>query len=517
MIKMRIRQRLASNTTYLALNWIFATMFSVVFWTILGKALNPSSYGVVSVFFQISTLLSGFCLVGLGSTVNKLVPEFLQGGRMDKVQGILSFSFKFTIAVSLLVALIVFAFSKQLAPVLKLRDDVMIFTAVSALIMTPVSLFDYVYYGFQNMKKQFATNFVGGLTKVVLAGGFVTMGMGYIGAVIALLASEFVTLLVRLEKKVFTLSKTSVVDMKKIVSFSAPALVVFISTTILSESQYVMLSALKTTTDVGLMSIGMKIPSIIGVVPVIFFTSLAPIVSGLSISKNAKPRQSYLVKIVFRYTLFCIVPMSAFLILFSKYAILLFATSEYLSAINLLAVLTVAIAIQGLSGFLLTNLYSIGEPKKCMYLQVISSVLYLVMSITMTYYFSTMGMAVAYLVSNLFLFAISFYYLSRHLSFSMPLSDVARIAIATAVSVVLIVLAMPYINNFVVAIAAAVLAGGVYALVLLPMNFYITEDISALDMIAGKVPIVSWVVGITKRTASRFIRRSYKEIVFGKK
>jgi O-antigen/teichoic acid export membrane protein len=511
---MTIRQKLASNTTYLFLNWSSATVLSVIFWIILGKTLEPSAYGIVSVFFQAVTLFSGMSAFGLNSAINKLVPEFLERGRMDKVQGILSFSFKFVIAVSVVIAMMMVAFSGQLAPIMKLQNDVVIFMAVAVVIMAPTTLFDYVYYGFQNMKKQFLTNLAGGLSKVAFAIILIYMGAGYVGAVLALILSYGVTLLTRLEKRIFNLSKHPVFDRKNIIKFSVPAFIVFISSTILNESQYIMLSAMKTMEIAGLMSISMKIPSIIGVVPVIFFSALAPIVSGLSAVRHPKLRQSYLVKVVFRYTVFIIVPMSVFLIVFSKYVILLFATSEYLSATNILAVLTVAAAVHGICGFLSTNLYSIGRPRIFMIIQILSSAMYLFLSIPMTYYFSAMGMAVSYLLSNVALFAMSFFYLRKYLDFGLPHWDVARIAAGTVVSFALLELAMPYIHNFIVAAIASVLAGVVYIIVLLPTNFYIVEDLTVLDMLANRLPFLKRPIMFARGVLAAFVSRSYKETIF---
>jgi len=511
---MTIKHKLISNTTYLFLNWFSATVFSVIFWTILGKTLLPSSYGTVSIFFQVATLLSGISAFGLNSAITKLVPEFLERKQLDKVQGILSFSFKFVVTVSIVIAAIIIVFSNQLAPLMNLRSDIVLLTAASVVIMSPTTLFDYVYYGFQNMKKQFITNFVGGLSKIAFAAAFVFFGMDYIGASLALLLSYVVTLLTRLEKRIFRLSKHPIIDKKNIIKFSVPAFIIFVCSAILNESQYIVLSAMKTTEVTGLMSIGMKIPSVIGVVPVIFFSALTPIISGLSAAKHPKLRQSYLVKVVFRYNLFFIIPMSMFLILFSKYAILLFAAAEYLSATNLLVVLTIATAVHGLCGFLLSNLYSIGQPKISMVIQVISSVVYLLLSIPMTYYFSAMGMAIAYLLSNVALFAMSFFYLKKYLAFEVPLSDIGRIAAGTAVSVALLLLAMPYIHNFIVAIVASIIAGGVYMFTLLPLNFYITEDVTVLGILADRVPIVKWPIRLARSIVARFVNRSYKEAVF---
>jgi O-antigen/teichoic acid export membrane protein len=453
-------------------------------------------------------------MLGLNSAIIKLVPEFLERKQMDKVQGTLLFSFKIIIAASVGIAFIMVVFSNQLAPMMNLHSDTVLFTAALVAIMSPTTLFDCIYQGFQNMKKQFTTNFLGGLSKIVLAVVLIFSGMGDIGAMLALILSYVVTLFARLEKRMFNLSKHPIVDKPAIIKFSVSAFMVFICSTILNGSQYIVLSAMETTEAAGMMSISMRIPLVISTIAVIFFSALAPIVSGLSADRRPKSRQSYLVKLVFRYSLFLMVPISVLLMLFSKYTILFFATPEYLPATELLVVMTAATAISGICGLFLSNLYSIGQPKLYMTTQIISAAIYMALSIPMTYYFSAMGMAVAYLVSNIALLMMSFSCLRKYLTFNLPLSDIGRIAAGTFVSIAPILLVMPYIHNFTIAILASALAGGVYMLVLLPMNFYITEDLTVLDVIADKVPPARRPIMLARGMVAKFVDRSYKETSF---
>jgi O-antigen/teichoic acid export membrane protein len=509
---MAIKHKLVSNTTYLFLNWASVTAFSLGFWLLMGKTLSPSSYGVVSVFLQVATFLSGVAALGLNSTIVKLVAEFLERKQMGKVQGIIMFSFKSVIAASLLISVALVAMSGELAPLLKMPVNVLMLAAASVTIISTTTLFDFIYYGFQRMKRQFVTNLVGGVSKIAFAAAFIFLGLDYVGATLALVLSYLAILISRLERRMFRMSEHPIVDRAAITKFAVPAFIVFICTTIFTGSQYVMLSVMKTTEDAGLMSIAMQVPSVISTVSVIFFLALISTVSGLSAGRNPKPMQSYLVKLVFRYDLFIMVPMAAFMVVLSKYAVLFFASPQYLPAADLLAVMAVATALYGLCGLLMSSMYSIGRPDDYMKIQVGVAVLYMALAVPLTYYFSAMGMAVAYLLSNLAFFAVGVLRLRKYLDFAVPLADVGRIAAATAISVALLAAATPYIHGSVVAIAAAALAGGVYMAVMLPMKFYINEDLIVFDVIAEKTPFMRWPLGLVKGIFKKFVNRSYKDV-----
>lgn len=508
---MTIKHKLVSNTTYLFLNWTAVTVFSLVFWLLLGKTLSPSSYGIVSVFLQVATFLSGVAALGLNGTINKLVAEFLERKQMGKVQGIINFSFKFVIAASLLIAVTLAAMSGWLAPLLKVPVGVLMLAAGSVTIISTTNLFDYIYYGFQRMKRQFITNLVGGVSKIAFAAAFIFLGFDYIGAALALVLSYLTILISRLERHMFRLSEHPIVDRGAITKFAVPAFVVFICATMFTGSQYVMLSAMKTTEAAGLMAIAMQIPSLINTVSVIFFLALGSIVSGLSASRNPKPMQSYLVKLVFRYDLFIMVPMAAFMMVLSKFAVLFFASPQYLPAADLLTVMAAATALYGLSGLFMSSMYSIGKPEEYMKIQVGIAVLYMALAVPLTYYFSAMGMAVAYLLSNLAFFAAGALRLRKYLDFAVPLSDIVRIAAATAITAVLLVAALPYIHGSIMAIAAAAVSFGVYALIMLPLKFYIGEDLTVLDVISEKVSVARMPVAAAKRILENFVDRSYKK------
>lgn len=509
---MSIKDKLISNTTYLSLNWFFITLFSAVFWIIIAKTLPPESLAIVAISFQISTILSGISVLGLSSAINKLIPEMLERGNRDKIQGLILFSFKFTFITSLIIATTLVLLSGSLSTLLQIQKETLWAAAVLIIFMTPVTIFDYIYHGFQNMKKLFLTNFLGGLFKITLVWLLIFFGFGYFGAIFAILLSYAITFVSRLEKRILRISKTPVVDKDLILKFSMPALTVFIFSAMLNESQFVLLSMMGVSAyQTGLFAVGVKISNFIPIIPIILFSALVPIISGLSANKKSKTRQSYLVKLVFRYSLFFILPVSVFLIILSKYAILLFSTPEYLSATNLLAILITAFMFRGLASFLLSNLYSIGRPKKYRDIQIASSFAYLLLAVPFTYFFSATGLATSYLLSNIFLFVLSVVCLGKHLKFMPPRNDIFRVLFSVLISSALIVAMMQYVDNFWMAGVVAIIGGFSYLMILLKLDFYIEEDLTAVGALSNKIPLFKEKILMVRKYAEKFVKRSYRE------
>lgn len=485
------------------------TLLSLIYWLIIGKTLSPQSYGVVATSLQISMFLSYFSILGMDITVTKLIPELVERKRKTKIQGLIKFSLKIISVPSITIALILIIFSFQLSPLLKLEPKVLWLTALSIITYTLAKFLGSIHYGFQDIKKFFWTNFYGQLTKVVLSSALILLGFGYFGPLVGFLICFLIISITRFSKRLFTISKKTVIDKKLILKYSIPAFVTVIFSILFNNTQYIILILLKTGEATGLFALGMIISSVITVIPSVLSSALFPITSQLSVNKNRKSRQVYLLKLVFRYGLFFTLPIAVFLILFSRYAILFFSRPEYLPATDLLPFLTIAGVFFSLGYIFLSNLYAIGKPKTQRNIFAVVSSVYLFLAIPLTYYFSGRGLAIAYLLSTILFFCLSFIFIRKHLTFKFPVKDIGRIIFGVLVSFLFLILARQFIHNFLVASVFVIVAVIIYLLVLLKLNFYIEEDLKILDFISEKSPILKDEIVRFRNYVSKFISRSY--------
>lgn len=504
---MTIKDKLISNTTYLSLNWVFNTIFFMSFWILLGKTLSPDSYGMIAVALQVATFLSSLSLVGLGTTINKLIPELVERKRRDKIRSLISVSLTIVLFFSLIFSGGLIIFSLQFPNFLKLSSDVLWLVVVTIIVMTFANILANIHYGFQNMKKYFLTYFYGGLSMIIFALLFTYLGLGYVGAIIAFTLSYVVMFLTRLERNMFKISKKTSIDKKIIVKYCIPAFVVVCLSSILTNSQFIILSSMKTAEITGLFAVAMKITAAISIIPKVFSSALFPIISGLSVDKNSKSKQSYLISLVFRYSIFIVLPVAFFAIFFSKYIILFFSTAEYLSAMDFLPILVLGGIILGLANQFQSSLYAIGKPKKYRDSYVISSLVYLISAVILTYYFSARGLAISYLLSAILLFAITFLFIKKYLTINLPIKCIGKVLVGIAVSFLFLFFAKPLIPNFWVGIPFIAIAGIIYLVVLLKLNFYIEEDLMVLDFVAQRTPIFKRKVIWIRNYIAKFVNK----------
>jgi len=262
---------------------------------------------------------------------------------------------------------------------------------------------------------------------------------------------------------------------------------------------------------IGFFAVAMTISFPIQIIPNILSSALFPITSELSVNKNGKSRQTYLIKLVFRYSLFFVLPVAIFLIMFSKYAILFFAKPEYLPATVVLPFLVLAQALFGLGCLFLTSLYALGKPNKYRDCFAIITLIYFLLAIPLTYYFSEKGLTVSYLFATLLSFILGFYILKKYLDIKLPINDIGKIIVAVFVSSIFLLLFKPIIYNFWLAGIFVATATLIYLLILLKLNFYLEEDLKVLNFVGDKSPIFKKQIIKLRNYLSKFVNRSYHD------
>ena len=486
---MSIKDKLISNSIFLILFRFSDAIMFMVFWLILGRAMIPASYGIVALSLEIVSLVSSVGLVGMSAMVNKLIPELLKTEKKDELQGVIYCSLAATLAASVLLSL-GFVVTSVLAPdLIKLDFSTMSLTAVAAVMAAMAVLSMNIHLGFQSTKRIFVTSFVSSLTMVALAFLSIRMNFGYTGAIIAFLAGSVILFVTRLEKRFFTFSKHPAVNTARIIKFAGPAFVVSLFTVLANNTQAITLTIMENTTITGLFAVAMKIAFVLSV-PSIISRGLFPILSELSVDKSSEPKQSRLISLTFRYEAFMLFTAAALLIVFQQQLLLFFSNPDFMPALQVLPAVVLANMFLSFSDHFLSSLYAIGEPEKYRNANLISTVAYLALSIALTYYFSLIGMAIAYLVYSILLTALSYSYIRKSCAtLRLPLKSTAKILISLAISVSPLVFLQSMIPNVWIAIPFIVASMVVNVLVLSKLGFFIQEDLKILDYGIERMPI----------------------------
>jgi O-antigen/teichoic acid export membrane protein len=509
---MSVKDKLISNSMYLLMHWGMDTVLYMLFWILLAKTLTTESYGTVALGMQVITLLSNVSLLGLDLTVSRLLPEWSKGEQGDeKAISLAWLSVKAVFITSAMLSLGFWGFSFVFPSVLKLSAAYVPIIAVSIVVAALVLVFESIYFGRQDMKRIFWTRILGDIGLVGLGFGSALYMSDPIGPLSAILISSLAIFSLRASRSFLFPKDVIRLDIKPLFEYAFPAFLVVLLSAITTNTQFIVLTAFENPGVTGVFAVAMKITIVLSVVPAIFARALFPTVSELSSSSDMKKKQAYLMSLVFRYGTFVGVLATSMVILFGRQLVLFFSGPEYMDAVLVLPSLAIGAMLLGLATQLVLGLFGIGEPKKYRDSYLLATIAYLISAPTLTYLFSFMGMAVAYLASNIILFITSLVYVRRSLRFTVRSKDLMKVAFALCISVTLLSFSIGFVKSFSLQAVMALAAGVVYVAILLLSGFFVKEDLKVLDFVSGTPFLrpINPAIKYVRRILDRFVKEDY--------
>jgi len=503
---MSVSKKLISNAIYLFADWFILTLMSFLYWLIAGKTLLPQEYGIVSTSVNLATLLSGISLLGLNSAAWKLIPEYLVRKQGGKVNSLIRFVLKATIFSSLIFSLSLILLSSFLSSILKISQAVIFLVAIALFILSLSSQLGNIIYGFQNMKRLFLTDLCGQVTKVSISAILIFLGFSYFGPLLGFLFGILVLSLLRFFSISFK-GKFGKINKKEIFfNYALPAFIAGLAWIIFVNGQYVLLTILKNPEATGIFTIAMVLTSPIVVMPQVLTQALLPIISQLSINHNSKAKQSYLIQLVFRYSLFVSLPVALFLIIFSKQVILIVSRAEYLPASQLFPILAFASIIYGLGNVFLSNLYAIGKTKLNRNIVILTTVTFFIIAVPLIKHYSAFGLSLAYFFAVTTLSLLSFFFMKKFLKITLPWKNLWKIVIASSISFCFLYFAVSLTPGLLIGIVFAIIAGIIYLTILIPLRFYSREDVETLEFLSTKLPFFKKQILLLVKLLSKHVK-----------
>ena len=487
---LQIGKKLISNTVYLFLDWLVLTSMGFLYWIIAGKTLLPEEYGIVSTSVNFAVVLGGLSFLGINVATWKLIPEYLEKKEIRKIKALIKFSLKIVIISNVLLAIILTVLSWHLASALKVTVPVIWITVLIIVVYSLATQIGSIIYGFQNMKKFFMTDCYCQLTRVATSTILIFLGFRYFGPLIGLFLGFLILTVLRLFSIPFK-GKTEKIDQRHIMfEYSLPAFIAGLAWILFINGQYVLLTILQNPEVTGIFTVAMIITSIIATVPAIMTNALLPIISQLSANYKANKKQSYLIKMVFRYAIFISLPISIFLVIFSRQVILIFSRPEYLEATQLFPVLALAAIVYGCGNVFLNNIYALGKPKVNRNIVIVTTTIFLLLAIPLTSKFSALGLSLAYLSAVTILALLSYFFIKKYSKITLPWGSILKLVAASLISLIFLYFITSFTQGLFFGLIFAFISGLIYLSVLIPMKFYMMEDVRALELVANKSPIL---------------------------
>jgi len=485
---MKEEKKLFSNAFYVFLDIFFINLFSFFYILVIWKFLPPHDYGVIATVSNLSLLVSNICFLGLNVATPKLVSEYAQKKQVKKIGGLFRFSLFLPLILSFFSSLFIFSFYLLFPTAFKLSFDCMLIACILIFAIVICWTSGSLLYGLQNMKKIFISDLIGYFSKFFLAFLLISIGFGYLGALLSFILCYLITFLVRFEKSWLLLSNE--IDKKFVIkNYAVPAFSMMIFSLFINNSQYFILTFIQNPGATGIFGTALTLSFIITFIPNILSASLFPIISQLCVVRKKQRKQYYLTAMVTRYILLLSIPSILFFSIFSRELVLLLSEREYLSSSQFLPLLTLASFFFGFGNFFLTCLYGIRKTKFARNISLFFTFIFLILALSLTYFFSAWGLSTAYFITTSLYLPTTFIFVKKFLKVKGIAKSFIKILFASAIFGILLFSSEIFALKLYLKILILLIAGLFYFILLIPLRFYQYEEVRILNYLGKRAPV----------------------------
>ena len=252
---------------------------------------------------------------------------------------------------------------------------------------------------------------------------------------------------------------------------SLPLALTVIFTVIYFKIDVVMLSLIRgNNSEIGWYSAAMRLVELIGVIPALVVSALFPIVSGLHRESIASLRKVY--KTSFRYLVVIALPIAVGTLLLSEHLIYTIYGEGYLKTIPALKILSFALVFIFVNYILMNILVAVDRQMTNAIMAGTCVFVNIVLNMCLIPHYGYLGAGTATVITEIVLFALGLYYVSKYICKINIVSAVSKPLISVAIMGTFIVWATAKFNlAFVIVLSVLT-----YFTCLLLFRFFTKED-----------------------------------------
>ncbi len=313
---------------------------------LLGRVLGTSGYGLYSLGYGLTMVVSQISMLGLATGIVRFVSLYKGVGDVKRVKGTLISAFLILSVSSILTGVLLFVFSNHISETFKtpqLSSVLKIFACALPLYVLMMTA-AYSVRALQTIKYEVAIrNICRPMIDILIVSIAFLLGFRLLGAVCSFAVAAAISavlgmyLLRRVFPEIFSDFKP-LYDFKKLLRFSLPVLFVGFSYIILNQTDRIMLGYFMEAEDLGIYSASALIPLQAGLVPYCLSCIFGPIFSDLY-NRNEFLELEKLYKTLTRWAVSMNLLLLILIILFSRQILGLFGP-EFVSGWPILVVLS---------------------------------------------------------------------------------------------------------------------------------------------------------------------------------
>ncbi len=358
-------KNIARGSAVMFFGLVLSKVLTYVYKVVVARYFGVSEYGLLSLSLSILAILGTICVLGLDSAVVRFVAEQKIKGKPEKIVGILYDTFKVSITLAIVVAVMLVALSSDISSIVfksALGEAFLWLVAITLPIYVVYRLVMSLFLALRTPKYNALLDKITQAVFLIAITGFVVLlGYGVLGAMAAYTLSLVLTLVLAfyllrnlLGKRVKYTKEKSL--RRELLSFSIPLFIASVLWIILTQVDMIMIGYFKSPFEVGLYSAAVPIASLLYLFPIAINSVFVPEMLVVYVKGKKKEFERTIDKVV-GWRFFLNYPLLLLFLLAPKVVIdLLFGRSFISSAValSILAVgfFTMTTFAQPISGLL---------------------------------------------------------------------------------------------------------------------------------------------------------------------
>jgi len=414
-MKMKEKNKIASEflgNSFYRLIFIFLTNIGGALFTIFtARILAPERFGIYTLALSVALMLIAIAEAGFSETLIRFVS--LNANNNKKAKSYFVYLLKIKITILLVLSILLVLFSKLIANFYN-NSNLFYPILISALYLFFYSLMQFIsdlFYAFKNLKAYCLKEFIFQISRIALIFlfaylAFISSSMPIIATVISILITIiFVLIYLKKRYKEFFKSEIQEINRKELFHYLKYLTISSFSILLLFYTDVLILGKFVSPEYIGFYKTASSIAAFAFSI-LVFTTIIYPILT--TASKNKTKNIS---NILLYYISIFAFPITALLVILSKYFIRLLFGYEYLDAYFPLIVLSFLVIITPISEYFRVLLNSKGYTKNTAKIITIGSILNVILNLIFIYFFfkfwgpkmAVLGAAISTVLSRLYI------------------------------------------------------------------------------------------------------------------
>ena len=493
---------------YLFSGQVLSTIILAASSILIARLLGPTLYGQYTLALVTPQLLFIFTDLGISQGIIKFTASLRVKGKLNRAIKTVKYGFIIRLSTGIAIFALNFIFADSFAAILLQRPELTFYVRIASISVFFQAIYSTVnstFVGFDKTEYNAILTNLQAASKALISIILVVLGFEIFGAIIghiigyvAATVSGMLLLMIMLRKLLRHKSKgidDSRSDIKNLLRYGAPLYVSILLTGFIPLYRNIILAFFVEDIDIGNYRAAINFITLLTMFSIPITTALLPAFSKLNFTNDSKLGRFF--ELANKYTSIVVIPLTLVMIIFSKEIVELIYGPTYTLAPIFLAMYCLVYLLTGFGYLTLMSFYNgIGKTKLTLQMNLISFLIFTVLSPVFTSMYKVQGLIAAFIMANIASTLYGAYIAKEKFKAEFGLRTIMKIYIASFISAIppiaiLHLICLPILLRLITGLSLYLV---IYITVTPILHIITKAETKSITSIVQKVPLMKIVI-----------------------